>query len=69
MIIKHTHGATLSNINMTHVTKTTRASKDGKFIYCPKCDAVTRVFHFSWSALVCSSCEEVVNKCDWLLQP
>jgi ribosomal protein S27E len=68
VIIKHTHGATLSNTNMKHVTKTTRASKDGKFIYCPKCGAVARVFHFSWSALGCCSCNEMIPKYDWLLE-
>ena len=53
---------------MKRVTKTTRASRDGKLIYCPECNTVARVFHFSWSALGCCGCDGMISKCDWLLE-
>ena len=45
-----------------NVTKSTRASKNGKLIICPQCNSHARVFHFSWSALVCIHCDATVNK-------
>ena len=53
-------------INM-NVTKSTRASKQGKLIICPQCNNHARVFHFSWSALNCIHCDASVNKLDWRL--
>ena len=47
------------------VNNWTRAPKDGREIVCPKCDEVTRVYHFAWSALVCILCKATVNKNDW----
>jgi len=53
---------------MKTVDRNTRASKKGKFIYCPECGAVARVFHFSWCAVTCCSCGEMVDKSKWLLE-
>jgi hypothetical protein len=39
----------------------------GKTIYCPHCKASTNVHHFSWPALVCSSCSKKSKKYEWLL--
>ena len=50
-----------------NVTKSTRASKQGKLIICPQCNSHARVFHFSWSALWCQTCDTYVNKLDWRL--
>jgi hypothetical protein len=49
------------------VPKWTHAGKKGKTIYCPHCKNSTHVYNFSWSALVCPSCEAEVNKYLWLL--
>ena len=54
---------------MKKVNKHTRASKNGKLIYCCECNKPTKVFHFSWSAITCNECDTVVNKYDWLLEP
>tara|TARA_R110002110_G_scaffold161900_1_gene360839 strand:- start:358 stop:540 length:183 start_codon:yes stop_codon:yes gene_type:complete len=53
---------------MAKVTRYTRANKyDGKAIYCPKCSASNRVYHFTWSAITCGGCKEMVDKTDWNL--
>jgi len=49
------------------VNKYTRAGKNGKTIVCPECDNEALVYHFSWSALTCQSCRQMINKGDWLL--
>ena len=54
---------------MKKVNKNTRASKNGKHIYCPECNKPTKVYHFSWSALTCSECDAMIEKYDWLLEP
>ena len=38
----------------------------GEIIFCPKCAADRRVFHFNWSAVTCTKCKAVVEKSDWL---
>ncbi len=50
-----------------HVNKHTRAGNNGKTIVCPQCCNVSKVYHFSWSALTCQSCDKSINKEDWLL--
>ena len=53
---------------MEKVTRYTRANKyDGKAIYCPKCDATNRVYHFTWSAITWGGCKEIVDKTEWNL--
>ena len=47
------------------VNRYTRAGFGGREIICPKCDASTRVYHFSWSALECQWCKSMVNKNEW----
>ena len=42
--------------------------KNGKDILCPECREWGKVYHFSWSALVCQSCKESVNKEDWIVE-
>ena len=49
------------------VTKQTRAGMWGKTIVCPECNKVTTVYHFSWSALGCQSCNTMIDKYDWNL--
>ena len=50
-----------------YVNRYTRAGKNGKTIECPKCILSARVYHFSWSALVCQSCKESINKEEWII--
>ena len=47
------------------VTKYTRAGKYGKAICCPECDNIIRIYHFSFSGLVCPQCKQSVAKYDW----
>lgn len=49
------------------VNKNTRAGSEGKDIFCPHCRTLSRVYHFSWSALTCNHCSTDVDKEDWLL--
>jgi len=53
---------------MKKVNKYTRAGKDGKFIWCPKCLVKCVVFHFSWYALVCNYCKAEVQKLKWIMK-
>jgi ribosomal protein S27E len=51
------------------VGKRTRASKyDGRLIHCPKCDMPTKVYHFSWSAITCWKCKDMIDKEEWYLE-
>ena len=52
----------------TTVNRYTRAGKNGKDILCPECREWGTVYHFSWSALVCQSCKESVNKEEWIVE-
>ena len=52
---------------MKNVNRYTRAGKNGKQITCPKCKEQARVYHFSWSALGCQSCQESINKEEWII--
>lgn len=52
---------------MAHVTKTTRAPRSGKTIYCPHCRNPAVVYHFSWCAIQCQHCDQIVDKYDWTL--
>ena len=50
------------------VKKSVRAGKRGKNIMCPHCRSVTKIYHFSWSALGCQNCKQMVDKYDWYVQ-
>lgn len=49
------------------VNKYTRSTKKGKDIYCPLCNSSNKVYHFSWSAVTCQTCKEIINKEDFYL--
>ncbi len=36
-------------------------------IFCPHCASGENVHHFEWTVLTCSSCQEEVDKPDWLV--
>jgi hypothetical protein len=50
------------------VPKWTRAGKNGKEIFCPKCSGAAQVYSFSWSMRGCGHCKARVKKYDWLLR-
>ena len=47
---------------LTRLKKTARAGKYGKEIYCPQCNQHHTVYHFSWSAIQCHRCKEMIEK-------
>tara|TARA_R110001592_G_scaffold263658_2_gene529021 strand:+ start:994 stop:1266 length:273 start_codon:yes stop_codon:yes gene_type:complete len=53
---------------MNRVNKYTRAGGEGKHIYCSNCNVKTKVYHFSWSALQCGGCKNMIDKYDYLLE-
>ena len=50
------------------VNRHTRAGKNGKDILCPECREWLTVYHFNWHTLVCHSCNESVNKEDFIVE-
>ncbi len=50
---------------LTRLKKYAKAGKYGKDLFCPHCNHQHRVYHFSWSALVCHHCHRTVEKLDW----
>ncbi|AAX44447.2 hypothetical protein PSSM2_073.1 [Prochlorococcus phage P-SSM2] len=52
-------------MNFKPITPRTRSRVDGKWIKCPHCSQTNKVYHFSWSALVCMCCRESVEKYEW----
>jgi len=51
-----------------NVNQYTRAGINGKAIICPNCLHSEKVYHFSWSALSCANCDQMINKPNWLLE-
>lgn len=47
------------------VNRYTRSGKDGKVIQCPNCQNNQIVYHFSWSAITCQSCKQLIDKLEW----
>ena len=47
------------------VSRYTRAGRHGKTIFCPQCNKVATVYHFSWSALGCQHCKNMIDKYEW----
>jgi len=50
---------------LKEVNKFTRAGKNGKTIYCYKCDNQTIVYHFAWYSLKCEKCKKMIDKNNW----
>jgi ribosomal protein S27E len=59
----------VEGLDVEKVQKSTRAGKAGKQITCPICSSSVIVYHFAWSALVCSICGGRVDKYEWYLEP
>jgi hypothetical protein len=49
------------------VTRYTRAPRGGRTIVAP-CGKIERVYHFSWSALLCSICGDFHDKKEYALE-
>ena len=49
------------------VNRYTRAGYQGRMIVCPNCSRIATVYHFSWSALTCQSCQQSINKSEWII--
>ena len=51
------------------INRRTKAGRAGKYIKCPHCDQLNRrIYHLSWTALDCRSCQKKVDKYDWLIE-
>lgn len=46
--------------NLIKVSKTTRASRKGRLIFCPDCFTPQKVYRFAWAGLYCNN-----KKCDF----
>ena len=55
----------ITSAYLTRLKKTARAGKYGKDIYCPNCNQQHTVYHFSWSAIQCHRCKEMIEKEHW----
>ena len=60
-------GNNTSKSGLENVNRYTRAGKNGKIIICPVCREPEVVYHFSWAAMTCPSCNTSSNKNDWLV--
>ena len=56
---------TNKNSEDIYVTRYTRGGKNGKQLVCPECDNIIRIYHFSFSGLVCPQCKQSVDKYSW----
>ena len=52
-----------------NVDRFTRAPRSGRQIICPSCGTVARVYHFSWCAITCQGCRQMIDKPLWLIKP
>ena len=57
-----------TTISFKPITKRVRAGKRGKHIMCPCCKSISKVYHFSWSALQCQQCEVQIIKSLWSVE-
>ena len=54
-----------TTVEFKPITKHARAGKRGKHILCPNCSSISKVYHFSWSAIQCHRCKEMIEKEHW----
>jgi len=57
---------------MTNFVPMTRYSRckrySGALIKCPECQNIDKIFHLSWSALMCRNCKGMIDKYDWSIE-
>ena len=56
-------------MSFTAITRYTRCGSQGRLIRCPHCASVARIYHLSWSSLVCQGCGASVDKLDFTIGP
>ena len=49
------------------IQKKDRTGRDGKNIKCPQCGGIQRVYHLSFSKIVCRKCRQDINKYEWMI--
>ncbi len=55
--------------NYVPITKTSKVGRAGKCIKCKSCQKILRrIYHLSWSKLVCLTCNKEIEKYDWLIE-
>ena len=54
--------------NFVPMTKYSRSKNSGVLVKCPECQHIDKVFHLSWSALMCRNCKGMIGKYDWLIE-
>ena len=57
-----------TTVSFAPITKRSRCGKWGKHIMCPKCETIHKVYHFSWSAIVCQQCDTAIDKSLWSVE-
>ena len=56
------------NFYFEKMTKYSRVGHLGKLLLCPNCKQCTRVFHLSFSAIMCDKCNKMIEKYKWRIQ-
>jgi len=49
------------------VNRHTRAGRNGKVVQCPKCGSLQTLYGFSFCAITCTDCEQMVDKYDLII--
>ena len=57
-----------TTVSFKPITKRARCGKWGKHIMCPNCKSISKVYHFSWSAIQCTQCKECIDKLLWSIE-
>ena len=57
-----------TTVSFAPVTKHSRCGNRGKHIMCPNCTSITKVYHLSWSAIVCQQCDKAIDKLHWSIE-
>jgi len=48
--------------------KYSRTGFDGKLIKCPACESTNRVYNLAWQSRTCRSCNQMIDKYDWMIE-
>ena len=57
-----------TTVEFKPITSRVRAGKRGKHIMCPNCRSISKIYHFSWSALNCVNCDTMIDKSLWSVE-
>ena len=57
-----------TTVSFAPITKRARCGKWGKHIMCPNCTSISKVYHLSWSAIVCQQCDKTIDKLHWSIE-